>query len=61
MIKFGNSKKIRLSGLSLWNIQFQQFQSKAEKRVKLKDLKIQCVFKQENGLKSIKWTKTEEN
>jgi hypothetical protein len=54
MTKFGKSEKIGLSGLLFWNIWFQSFQSKARERVKLEDLKIQGVLKQENGLKRIK-------
>jgi hypothetical protein len=53
MTKFDKSGKIRLSGFPFWNIQFWQFQSEAEERVKLKDLKIQGVLKQEKGLKGI--------
>jgi hypothetical protein len=54
MIKFGKSGKTGLSGLTFQNIWFQQFQSKAEERVKFEDLKIQAVLKQEKGLKDIK-------
>jgi hypothetical protein len=53
MTKFGKSEKIGLSSLPFQNIRFRQFQSKAEKRVKLEDLKIQGVLKQEKGLKVI--------
>jgi hypothetical protein len=45
MTKFEKSGKIGLSDLPFWNIWFRQFQSKAEQRVKLEDLKIQGVFK----------------
>jgi hypothetical protein len=54
MTKFGKSEKTGLSGLLFQNIQFQQFQSKPEERVKLEDLKIQGVLKQEIFLKGIK-------
>jgi hypothetical protein len=54
MIKFGKSGKNGLSGLTFQNIWFQQFQSKAEERVKFEDLKIQTILKQEKGLKGIK-------
>jgi hypothetical protein len=54
MTKFGKSRKTGLSGLLFWNIQFWQFQSKAKEEAKFKDLKIQSILKQENGLKGIK-------
>jgi hypothetical protein len=54
MIKFGKSGKTGLSDLLFWNIRFWQFQSKAKKEAKFKDLKIQGVLKQEKGLRGIK-------
>jgi hypothetical protein len=54
MTKFGKSRKTGLFGLPFQNIRFWQFQSEAEERVKLKDLKIQAILKKEKGLKGIK-------
>jgi hypothetical protein len=61
MTKFGKSEKTGLSGLLFQNIQFQQFQSKPEERVKLEDLKIQGVLKQEFFFKRHQETKMEAN
>jgi hypothetical protein len=52
--KFGKAEKTGLSSLPTRGIWFYQFQSKTEEGAKLEDLKIQCVLKQENGLKGIK-------
>jgi hypothetical protein len=54
MTKFGKVEKIRRSGLLNRSIRFCQFQNKTEEGVKIEDLKIQDVLKQENGLKDIK-------
>jgi hypothetical protein len=54
MTKFGKSEKIRPSGSLFRTVRFRQFQSKAKEGAKFKDLKIQCVLKQENGLKGVK-------
>jgi hypothetical protein len=61
MTKFGKSGKAGLSNLPLRNIRFWHFQSKTEEGAKIEDLKIQCVLKQENGLKRHQGTKIEEN
>jgi hypothetical protein len=54
MTKFGKSGKTGQFGLLFRNIRFWQFQSKAKEEAKFKDLKIQCVLKQEKSLKGIK-------
>jgi hypothetical protein len=53
MIKFAKARKNRM-------FQFQQFQNMENAGAKIRDLKIQCVLKQEEGLKGIKglrWNK----
>jgi hypothetical protein len=54
MTKFAKAGKTELSDLPNWGIRFWQFQSKTEEGVKLEDLKIQGVLKQEKVLKGIK-------
>jgi hypothetical protein len=54
MTKFGKSGKIGPFGFLFRTVWFWQFQSKAKEGAKFEDLKIQCVLKQENGLKGIK-------
>jgi hypothetical protein len=61
MTKFGKSGKTGLFGLLFRTIRFWQFQGKTKERVKLKDLKIQCVLRHGKGLKGIKeprWKKS---
>jgi hypothetical protein len=53
MTKFGKAVKIGLSSFPNQSIWFWQLQSKTEEGAKLEDLKIQCILKQENGLKGI--------
>jgi hypothetical protein len=57
MTKFGKAEKIGCSGLLFRIARFQQFQNMNMTHVKLEDLKIQGVSKQENGLKGIKGPK----
>jgi hypothetical protein len=54
MIKFGRTRKTKLSGLPNQSIRFWQFQSQTKEGAKLEDLKIQRVLKLEKGLKYIK-------
>jgi hypothetical protein len=56
MTKFGKSEKIGPSGSLFQIVRFWQFQSKAKEGAEFKDLKIQCVLKQEKWLKGIKWS-----
>jgi hypothetical protein len=58
MTKFGKSGKIRLSGLLLWNIRFQQFQSKAKEEAKFKDPRY---LEARKGAKRYQGTKIEQN
>ncbi len=53
MTNFNKTGKTGLSSLPNRSIRFWQFQSETEEGAKLKDLKIQIVLKQENGLKCI--------
>jgi hypothetical protein len=54
MTKFGKSEKTGPYSFLFRTVRFWQFQSKAKEEAKFKDLKIQGVLKQENGLKGIK-------
>jgi hypothetical protein len=61
MIKFDKSKKTGLSDFLFQNIRFWQFQGKAKKGAKIKDLKISGVLKHGKILRSIKeprWKKS---
>jgi hypothetical protein len=51
MTKFGKSGKIGPSDFPFRTVRFWQFQGKTKEEAKLEDSKIQCVFKQEKGLK----------
>jgi hypothetical protein len=60
MTKFAKAEKIECSGFLFQTVRFRQFQNMKKAGAKLRDLKIQCVLKQEGGQKGIKgprWTK----
>jgi hypothetical protein len=54
MTKFGMAGKIGCSDFLFRTVGFWQFQNMKKTRAKLRDLKIQGVLKQEEGLKGIK-------
>jgi hypothetical protein len=60
MTKFGKARKIGCSGFLFRTVWFRQFQNMKKAGATLRDLKIQGVLKQEDGIKGIKglrWTK----
>jgi hypothetical protein len=60
MTKFGKAGKTGCFGFLFRIVQFWQFQNMKKVGAKLRDLKIQGVLKQEDGLKGFKglrWTK----
>jgi hypothetical protein len=60
LTKFGKAGKTGCFDFLFRTVRFQQFQNIKKAGAKLRDLKIQCVLKQEDGLKGIKglrWTK----
>jgi hypothetical protein len=54
MTKFVMHRKNRIFQFLFQTIRFREFQNMKEEETKLGDLKIQCVLKQEEGLKDIK-------
>jgi hypothetical protein len=61
MNKFGESRKIRLSGFLFRNIRFWQFQCKIKEKAKLDDLKIQGILRHGKRIRSItelRWKKS---